>query len=93
MDHGTPCRMLCLSLVPSKGHSQTLSPTLGLLPRGLDTACRGIRVKSQTLGTACPSALMLEAGAQEKNPKPIGARSEAWEHIFFFPRAGEGMRG
>lgn len=53
----------------------------------------GIRVKSQTLGTACPSALTLEAGAQEKNPKPIGARSAAWEHIFFFPRAGEGMRG
>lgn len=88
-----PCRMLCLSLVPSKRHPQTLSPTLGLLPQGLDTACLGNQGEEPNFGNSL--SISPDAGGRSsgKNPKPIGARSAAWEHIFFFPRAGEEMRG
>lgn len=49
-----------------------------------------IRVQSQALGTAYPSALMLEA--QEKSQACQCQKHGLGAH-FFFPRAGEGMKG
>lgn len=90
MNHGRPCRMLCLSLGPPKGHPKPSHLPWGSFQEGWTQPAQGIRVQSQALGTACPSALMLEA--QEKSQACQCQKHGLGAH-FFFPRAGEGMRG
>lgn len=88
-DNGRPCRMLCPSLDPSKGHPQTLSPPLH---EAWTQPAQTLRVQSQALGTACPSAPTLGARAQEKSQAHQCQKHGLGAH-FSFPRAGEGMRG
>lgn len=69
-----PCRMLCLSLVPSKRHPQTLSPTLGLLPRGLDTACLGNQGVEPNFGNSL--SISPDAGGRSSGKKSQAHRCQ-----------------
>lgn len=66
--------------IPKPSH-----PPWGSFHESWTQPAQGTGVQSQTLGTACPSALTLQELRKKKNPRPVCARSTAWEHIFSFP--------